>query len=99
MGAWRLPDWVAVLPSVRIAHAVVGSLTVLFVFPAGGIVLRLWDHDYCPWVHAGIQMFGYLLYLATAAMGIWMGAVEKKVRKTIALTCQPTMSGDRLADG
>lgn len=75
------------MPSVRIAHAVLGSVAVMFVFPAGGMVLRLWDHDYCPWVHAAIQMVGYLLYLGTAAMGLWMGAVEKKVRKPVILIC------------
>lgn len=77
--AWRLPDWVASLPTVRIAHAVVGSVAVLFVFPFGATVFRVWDHRHGVWVHAGIQGFGYLLYLATAAMGLWMGAVEKKV--------------------
>lgn len=80
MGGWRLPDWVAVFPSVRIAHAVLGSVTVLFVFPFGAILLRIWDHQHSVWVHATIQMVGYLLFLCTAAMGLWMGAVEKKVR-------------------
>jgi hypothetical protein len=79
MGGWRRPEWVDQVPLVRIAHASVGIAAVLFVFPFGGIIHRVWDHRHGVWVHATVQMVGYLLFLTTAAMGVWQGAVQKKV--------------------
>jgi hypothetical protein len=81
MGKWQKPDWVDQVPLVRIAHASVGITAVLFVFPFGGIIHRVWGNErgHTVWVHATVQMVGYLMFLTTAAMGIWMGAVQKKV--------------------
>jgi hypothetical protein len=75
--AW--PEWVATIPPARIAHFSLGATAFLFVFPFGGMIHRVWYHYHNVWVHAAVQMLGYLLFLGAAAIGIYMGAVEKKV--------------------
>lgn len=43
-----------------------------FIFPAGGIVIRLTTFKGAWILHGLCQLFGYLLYIAAAAMGIYM---------------------------
>ena len=68
--------------TVKIAHVVLGMLAVLIIFPSGGIFINLaGDRTYKVWkyglhsafIHAGIQIFGYMVYISAAALGIWMG--------------------------
>jgi hypothetical protein len=48
------------------------------------MIHRVWYHYHNVWVHAAVQMLGYLLFLGAAAIGIYMGAVEKKVSSSVS---------------
>ncbi|KIW66119.1 hypothetical protein PV04_08323 [Phialophora macrospora] len=58
----------------KIAHVVLGAIAFLFVFPLGGIVIKVWPHRHIVWVHAAIQAFGLALYIVCVGLGFWMGA-------------------------
>ena len=85
-GQWQIPEWVATIPPAKIAHVSLGATAVLFVFPFGGMIHRVWYHYHNVWVHAAVQMMGYLLVLAAASIGLYMGAVQKKVSEAFPCT-------------
>jgi hypothetical protein len=58
----------------KIAHVVLGAIAFLFVFPLGGIIIKVWPHRHIVWVHAAIQAFGLALYIACVGLGFWMGS-------------------------
>jgi hypothetical protein len=73
-----------------IAHAVLGSIAVLFLFPAGGLWIYLWRDSetgqgkrWAVRVHSALQMFAFLMYCATAALGLWMAIKFQIVRLEI----------------
>ena len=43
-----------------------------FVFPVGAILIRTTSFRRLPWVHAGIQMFAYILALAGLGLGVYI---------------------------
>lgn len=49
-----------------------GTLAFAFFFPVGGILIRLGSFRGLWLVHAAIQAFAYLLYIAAFGIGIWM---------------------------
>jgi hypothetical protein len=56
-----------------IAHAVTASLAWAFLFPIGAIFLRLnINHPIMLKLHILTQLLAYILYLAGAALGIWL---------------------------
>lgn len=59
--------------NILIAHAVLGSAAWAFFFPIGAIFLRLnINHPIMLRLHIFFQIFAYILYVAAAAMGIWL---------------------------
>ncbi|ETI25456.1 hypothetical protein G647_02229 [Cladophialophora carrionii CBS 160.54] len=58
----------------KVAHAVIGAIAFLFIFPFGGIVIKVWPHRHIAWFHAAIQAFGLAMYLACLCLGLWMGS-------------------------
>lgn len=54
-----------------IAHATLASLAYILFFPTGAILLRLASFPGLIWVHAGLQIFGYVLVTAAVALGIY----------------------------
>lgn len=46
-----------------IAHAVLASVAFVFLFPVGGIIIRLASFPGLWWVHGLFQTFAYLLYM------------------------------------
>jgi hypothetical protein len=59
--------------TAKIFHAVLGIFAFLFVFPLGGIIIKVWPHRHIVWIHAAIQVSGLLLYVACTVLGIYMG--------------------------
>ncbi|CZT17153.1 related to cellobiose dehydrogenase [Ramularia collo-cygni] len=55
-----------------IAHGVIASVAFIAVFPIGGIIIRLASFTGLPWVHAAIQILGYLIFTVAFGMGIWI---------------------------
>lgn len=65
---------------VKIAHAALGAAAFLFVFPLGGIIIKIWDHRHIAWIHAAIQTFGLVVFGASTGLGIWMAMQMNAVR-------------------
>ena len=63
---------------MTIAHGVLMCLAFVVFMPAGAIVIRLGHFRGVVNVHAGIQMFAYLMALAGMGVGIWVAHVPTK---------------------
>ncbi|KAJ9610693.1 hypothetical protein H2200_005470 [Cladophialophora chaetospira] len=57
----------------RVAHALLGALAFLFIFPFGGIIIKVWRHRHIVWIHAAIQVFGLVVYIICGVLGVLMG--------------------------
>ena len=58
-----------------IAHGTLLSLVFVIIYPVGAMVIRLLSFRYLVWLHAGIQLFAYMLALAGLGLGVYI-AVE-----------------------
>jgi hypothetical protein len=54
------------------AHAVMASLAFLAFFPIGGILIRVASFTGLVWVHAALQIIGFLVYIVAFGIGIWI---------------------------
>ncbi|PSN74258.1 CBD9-like protein [Corynespora cassiicola Philippines] len=52
------------------AHAVLACIAWAGFFPLGGVMMRLCHFRNLIWVHAGVQVFGYCIYIAAVGIGI-----------------------------
>lgn len=57
-----------------LAHAVMACVAFAFLFPIGGIMIRLGSFRGLWIVHGIFQIFAYLLYVAAFAIGVYMAA-------------------------
>lgn len=64
---------------IIIAHAVLACFAFVFLFPIGGILIRIGNFSGCLWVHAGIQMFAYLIYIIAFGMGVYLATSFHKI--------------------
>jgi hypothetical protein len=55
-----------------IAHGILASLAFVILFPVGGIAIRLVSMPGIAWLHGAFQIFGYLVYIAGAGLGIYL---------------------------
>ncbi|OLN87017.1 Cytochrome b561 and DOMON domain-containing protein [Colletotrichum chlorophyti] len=62
---------------IRRIHGVLGTVAFVIVFPIGSIAMRLIPGRFSWLIHALIQMAGFALYIAAAALGIQL---TQKVR-------------------
>lgn len=58
-----------------IAHGTIMGFTFIIVFPLGALLIRLCSFKALVWVHAGVQIFGYILALTGLSLGIFIGMV------------------------
>lgn len=61
--------------AVRIAHASMGTVAWVIIFPIGAIVMSLSRSRFAIWIHAIIQLFGLAVFTCNVGMGIWMALV------------------------
>ncbi|KAK4555589.1 hypothetical protein LTR86_007342 [Recurvomyces mirabilis] len=52
------------------AHAVLACLVFAFLFPIGGIIVRLANFKGLWWIHGLFQTFAYLLYIIAFGLGV-----------------------------
>jgi hypothetical protein len=57
-----------------IAHGVLASLAFVILFPAGAIAIRLASFPGVVWLHAGFQVFAYLVYVAAFGLGVYIAS-------------------------
>lgn len=53
-------------------HGTLASLAFVAIFPLGAILVRLARFSGLAWIHGGLQLFGYVLFIAAAGLGIYM---------------------------
>ena len=55
-----------------ITHGTIMGFTFAFLFPLGAIIIRTASFRGLVWIHAGIQMFGYILALTGLGLGVYI---------------------------
>ncbi|KAJ4348955.1 hypothetical protein N0V95_005003 [Ascochyta clinopodiicola] len=60
--------------TMLIAHGVLASLAFVILFPAGAIAIRLASFPGIVWIHAGFQIFAYLVYIAALGLGAYIAS-------------------------
>jgi hypothetical protein len=64
--------------TMLIAHAILASLAFVLLFPSGAIFIRLASFPGVVWLHAGFQIFAYIVYIAAFGLGVYL-ATEMKL--------------------
>ncbi|KAK3622612.1 hypothetical protein LTR56_022077 [Elasticomyces elasticus] len=54
------------------AHGAMASIAFVAIFPSGAILVRLASLPGLAWIHGGLQIFGYAVFIAAAGLGIFM---------------------------
>lgn len=55
------------------------SLAFLIFFPFGALTVRLLSFSNTIWVHAGAQVFAYLVALSAFGLGVWIAVTTQQV--------------------
>ena len=58
---------------MAMAHGILASLAWAFIFPLGGILIRLCSFRKLLWAHALLQIFGLCVYTVAVGLGIRLG--------------------------
>lgn len=58
---------------VRLIHGIFASLAFVAFFPLGGILIRVGRFPGLIWVHAGIQIFAWILFITAFGLGLYYG--------------------------
>lgn len=67
--------------AVLLTHGVLASLAFVFLFPLGGILIRLGSFPCLIWVHAGIQLFAWLLFITAFGLGLYYGKTNNYMKE------------------
>lgn len=54
------------------AHGALASIAFVAAFPIGAILIRLASFDGLIWTHAGLQVFGYAIFITAAGLGLFI---------------------------
>lgn len=57
---------------VMIIHGALASLAFVVLFPIGGILIRLANFKGGIWIHVGLQIFSWLLFMVAFGLGVYM---------------------------
>ncbi|KAK0302606.1 hypothetical protein LTR82_017817 [Friedmanniomyces endolithicus] len=52
------------------AHGALASIAFVAIFPTGAVLVRLANIPGLAWIHGGLQIFGYVIFIAAAGCGI-----------------------------
>lgn len=58
--------------TVLIAHAVLGPVAFVVLYPLGAIAIRIFRFPNVVWFHAGWMVFTYLIVLTSMGLGVWL---------------------------
>ena len=63
------------------AHAVMAALAFGFIFPSGGILIRLASFPRLWLAHGIVQLLAYFLYIAAFALGVYMASHARLINE------------------
>jgi hypothetical protein len=61
------------------AHGALAGLAFVGILPIGAILVRLASFSGLAWIHGGLQIFGYILFVAAAGIGIYMANASDRL--------------------
>jgi hypothetical protein len=61
------------------AHGALAGIAFVAIFPIGAILVRLASFSGLAWIHGGLQIFGYVLFIAAAGIGIYMANASDRL--------------------
>ncbi|KAK5133931.1 hypothetical protein LTR08_007160 [Meristemomyces frigidus] len=67
------------------AHGALASLAFVAIYPIGAILVRLASFRALAWVHGGVQVFGYAVFVAAAGLGIFIANRDDYLREPHAI--------------
>ncbi|KFZ24344.1 hypothetical protein V502_01175 [Pseudogymnoascus sp. VKM F-4520 (FW-2644)] len=61
------------------AHGLMGAAAFVLAFPAGAIVLRVFNFKGLVWIHVAIQMLAYATSVAVLGLGLWLALAGEEL--------------------
>jgi hypothetical protein len=55
------------------------TIAFVAIFPVGAILVRLASFSGLAWIHGGLQIFGYLLFIVAAGIGIYIANASDRL--------------------
>ena len=62
-----------------LAHGILACITFVALFPIGGIIIRIANFTGLVWIHAAVQILGYMLYIAAFGLGIYIATARSQI--------------------
>jgi hypothetical protein len=59
--------------TILICHGVLASIAFLVLFPAGAVLMRLGNLKGLIWIHAGIQLLAWMVFVTAFGLGLYYG--------------------------
>jgi hypothetical protein len=59
--------------TILLVHGILASLAFLVFFPIGAIVMRVGKFGNLLWIHVGVQIFSWLLFITAFGLGLYYG--------------------------
>lgn len=66
-------------------HGSLASIAFVAIFPIGAILVRLTSFQGLVWIHGGLQLFGYSIFVAAAGLGIFIASGVAYLREPHAI--------------
>jgi hypothetical protein len=60
-------------------HGALATIAFVAIFPVGAILVRLASFSGLAWIHGGLQIFGYLLFIVAAGIGIYIANASDRL--------------------
>ncbi|KAK3669138.1 hypothetical protein LTR78_010983 [Recurvomyces mirabilis] len=67
------------------AHGALASIAFVAIFPIGAVLVRLASFPGLAWVHGGLQIFSYVVFIAAAGLGIYLARQDSYLNQPHAI--------------
>lgn len=67
------------------AHGSLAGIAFVAIFPIGGILVRLASFSGLAWIHGGLQIFGYAIFVAAAGIGTYIANASDRLDEPHAI--------------
>jgi hypothetical protein len=61
------------------AHGALAGLAFVGILPIGAILVRLASFSGLAWIHGGLQIFGYIIFIAASGLGIYIANISDRM--------------------